>query len=281
MDIHETERRRMGKGPMVLGAIVLAFALMILTGQRAEAQQLQVGCKYLKELEVDPIFPDSHPHLHQFAGNTGVTATSTLEQMRSTTSTTCGFKADNSGYWTPTLYDNGTERQAYFKVSVYAQDFGNKANTVPFPQALGMLSSKVTGQGTQHFRCGTAPDTLTPPYGCTAPEYRVVYRFPNCWDRSSNAPSSLYMSANGGKAECNAGDASFFNMRLAFHYVNSDRNLEAPLLAAMGAGQRAPVEDVAHADIGAIFTAAWFDRAKICTTNSTPSVDCQITPNGT
>jgi hypothetical protein len=59
---------------------------------------------------VDPIvFPGGvAPHLHQFWGNTGITATTTYQSLRTAGQTTCGNAAtpiNRSAYWMPAMLD--------------------------------------------------------------------------------------------------------------------------------------------------------------------------------
>ena len=97
-------------------------------------------------------------HLHMYFGNTGSTANSTPESIRTTGNSTCrGGIANRSTYWVPAVIDTASGnvmRMMYADVYYKTGYLGVRNEDVkPIPQGLRMIAGDMTRS--------TAPPTLT------------------------------------------------------------------------------------------------------------------------
>jgi hypothetical protein len=184
----------------LLAVLAAAFAMVPPGAQAAGAGQFSLACSYHHTLQDDPIvFPGQSgmSHSHDFAGafNTGASSTnSTLLDG----GTTCSRPLDHTGYWVPSLYQNGAivharEFRAYYRGTGFA------ANAVhPFPKGLRMIAgnSKVTDAGPYQptaiasWACtingggaaGNEIEVESIPTDCGGLPLRVRIVFPQCWN---------------------------------------------------------------------------------------------------
>jgi hypothetical protein len=149
----------------------------------------------------DPIvFPGQagKSHLHTFFGNTGVTAGSTSESLRSSGGSTCrGGIANRSSYWVPTMIDtrDGTPlvpdgMGVYYKASYEVP----AAQTQPIPAGLRMIAGDPSATAphpavfSMRYKCVGGPNNSNDSYGPSIPNCDVGAQvwseifFPQCWD---------------------------------------------------------------------------------------------------
>jgi hypothetical protein len=239
---------------IVVGTVLLVAAMGLVSGQRpAEAQSeedvvtgptLQFGCNVAKVEAIDPILDPEHAHDHVFYGNKGVTADSTYESLVNNKDTTCSHTFATSSYWNPVVKDGETEVNEPNRLSVYYFGRGDQTKVQPIPDGLQLIGNE--NRGKVDYRCGQDPSVSSPPYGCTAQEFRIRVHFPECWDRSSLAPDSLVRMSGG---ECPSSHPyQIPTIRMAVHYDNVGGVLEGPLLVSAGDGEFLGA-DFMHADV--------------------------------
>lgn len=138
-------------------------------------------------------------HLHMYFGNTGSTANSTPESIRTTGNSTCrGGIANRSTYWVPAVIDTASGnvmRMMYADVYYKTGYLGVRNEDVkPIPQGLRMIAGDMTRSTAPpeetffRFACGGRYGS-TMPTGCTSGNVEVSISFPQCWDgRNLSAP---------------------------------------------------------------------------------------------
>ena len=173
--------------PLLLAAIAALAAGGLVTSASGSGAPLNgvfdTGCRYSHTAPDDPLVHPGRPgasHMHDFFGNRATDARSTgrrlLDTPATATSTTCGDKRDRSGYWAPTLYQDG-RRLAPEKVHVYYRHHA-AVPAKPFPLGFGMIARQhfwSCGPGSAKYRNGTVP-------ACPNGRLFVVLSFPACWD---------------------------------------------------------------------------------------------------
>lgn len=150
-----------------------------------------VECTYDRSATIDPIVHFGMPgmsHLHDFFGNTSVTAGSTTESLVEG-DTTCRTKQDRAAYWAPALYDGERKLDPASSDAYYRAAPGVDPATVqPFPLGLQMLGGNQFSTVEQDtaivgFTCGTNPRRHAAPPTCSEDSaLRVRVTFPDCWD---------------------------------------------------------------------------------------------------
>ena len=273
---------------MVAGTVILVLAMGLVSGQRPAGAQsvedvatgptLQFGCGIAKVAAIDPIFDPEHPHDHVFYGNTGVDADSTYESLVNnleTPSTTCDHTYATSSYWHPVVKDGETEVNEPVKLSVYYTGSNDQTKVQPIPDGLQLLGKDENGK--VDYRCGQNAPVSSPPYGCTANQYRIRVHFPECWDRSSLAPDSLVRMSGG--ACPSSHPYQIPTIRLSAHYNNVGGVLKGPLMVSAGNGEFLGA-DFFHADVfAAAQEPAFRDTIKKCVNNvadgATPPTVCR------
>jgi chitodextrinase len=202
------------KNLMALAAVFITGAIgvsMIITSHAASViPGFEIFCFYAKTGQIDPIVAPGGvaTHMHDFAGNTSVTPTSTVASMQAG-STTCQDVDDTAGYWAPTLYYNGV---AYHPDRLHAYyRWGNipdVKNIKPLPSGLKMIGGdpKATGPQDTHiigWNCGVQGQTqYSKPISCASGVKVVLHIFfPNCWNGkdldSADHKSHMAYSVNG------------------------------------------------------------------------------------
>jgi Domain of unknown function (DUF1996) len=240
---------------MVAGTVlVVVAAIALVSGQGPAGAQseedvltgptLQFGCNVLKVAAIDPIFDPEHPHDHVFYGNKGVNEDSTYESLVSNPDTTCAPTYATSSYWHPVVKDGTTEVNEARRLSVYYIGRGDQTKVQPIPGGLQLLGNSENGK--VDYRCGAEPAVTSPPYGCTAEEFRLRVQFPECWDRSSLQPDSLVKMSGG--ACPNSHSYQIPTVRMSVHYGNVGGVLKGPLLVSAGDGEFLGADSF-HADV--------------------------------
>jgi hypothetical protein len=131
-----------------------------------------------------PIFDPEHPHDHVFYGNKGVNADSTHETLVSNTDTTCSHTFATSSYWNPVVKDGDTEINEPNRLSIYYTGSGDQTKVQPIPDGLQLLGKDENGR--VDYRCGQDDPVSSPPYGCTAQQFRIRFTSPSA---GTNPPS--------------------------------------------------------------------------------------------
>src|SRR5918995_6396213 len=258
---------------MVAGTVLLVVAMALVSGQRQAGAQseedaltgptLQFGCNVLKVAAIDPIFDPEHPHDHVFYGNTGVDADSTYESLVNNPNTTCANTYATSSYWNPVVKDGTTEINQPRRLSAYYVGRGDQTKVQPIPDGLQLLGNNENGK--VDYRCGADPAVTSPPYGCTAEEFRIRVHFPECWDRSSLQPDSLVRMSGG--ACPGSHPYQIPTIRMSVHYGNVGGVLKGPLMVSAGDGEFLGA-DFFHADVfAAPQEPAFRDTIKKCVNN--------------
>ena len=150
-----------------------------------------VECVYSHTATDDPIV---HPgmagmsHQHDFFGNTGVDARSTLASL-SEGETTCENTDDLASYWAPALFDDDRQVVPESSDSYYRAAPGVDPATVePFPPGLEIVAGNAVAEGPQStdvvgWACGSNPRRHQRPPDCgPGSPLRVRVTFPDCWD---------------------------------------------------------------------------------------------------
>jgi hypothetical protein len=259
---------------MVAGTVlVVVVAMALVSGQGPAGAQseedvltgptLQFGCNVLKVAAIDPIFDPEHPHDHVFYGNTGVDADSTYESLVNNKHTTCANTYATSSYWNPVVKDGTTEVNQPRRLSVYYVGRGDQTKVQPIPDGLQLLGNNENGK--VEYRCGAEPAVTSPPYGCTAEEFRLKVQFPECWDRSSLQPDSLIRMSGG--ACPSSHPYQIPTVRMSVHYGNVGGVLKGPLMVSAGHGEFLGA-DFFHADVfAAPQEPAFRDTIRKCVNN--------------
>jgi hypothetical protein len=157
---------------------------------------------------VDPGMPGGAMHLHDFAGNTSTSATSTEAGLRSSKSN-CQLSADTAAYWTPVLYSHGRAVHPDRLHSYYRAGNLNVVSKIrPIPAGLKMIAGDVKSTTAQPinvigWNCGVQGAALySHPISCHTGQKVVLHIFfPNCWDGvhldSADHKSHMAYSHNG------------------------------------------------------------------------------------
>jgi Domain of unknown function (DUF1996) len=163
-----------------LVAAVLAGGPLPPQASAAKGGSFIVRCGESHQRQVDPIVAPGSPmsaHMHEFFGNMSTDFDSTYDTMIQAP-TTCGFAADTSAYWFPTLMaPDGTVATAQSVNAYYRKTSGAGAHVVAFPPDFRMVE-----RGHYFFGCGNLrSQSLTPP-NCGKGFLRLTIDFPSCWD---------------------------------------------------------------------------------------------------
>ena len=259
---------------MVAGTVLVVVVAMALVSSQGPAgaqseedvltgPTLQFGCNVLKVAAIDPIFDPEHPHDHVFYGNTGVNADSTYESLVNNKHTTCANTYATSSYWNPVVKDGTTEINQPRRLSAYYVGRGDQTKLQPIPDGLQLLGNSENGK--VDYRCGAEPAVTSPPYGCTAEEFRIRVHFPECWDPPSLQPDSLVRMSGG--ACPSSHPYQIPTLRMSVHYGNVGGVLKGPLMVSAGDGEFLGA-DFFHADVfAAPQEPAFSDTIKKCVNN--------------
>ena len=157
----------------------------------AVSGQWKVDCKLSHSRTDDPIaFPNlpGASHLHDFFGNAGTDAYSTLATMEGVTST-CA-KNDRSAYWTPALYRNGVKVNPSSFIAYYenraAADVTLAAFPAGFQMVFGNKAATTAGEVDDHivWACSDSSQlgAHEPPAACASGGIQLRLMWPYCWD---------------------------------------------------------------------------------------------------
>ena len=196
-------------------------------GNGARGASFRVECATGQVAAVDPIVMPGHAgmsHFHQFFGNLALDENSTAESLRAEPATSCRNRSDSSGYWVPTLINDGTMVSPTGVDIIYRKSV--TASIVAHPAGLMLIagSSKATdAQATSivSWSCtgSNAPGTAAPTV-CRARQRLVAtVRFPECWDGtnldSADHKSHVSYASNG---VCAAGTVALPQIEMRISY---------------------------------------------------------------
>lgn len=198
---------------LAVGGLLSLFASgLVATSSPATAAvtgSFKVDCTFVKAADDDPIVLPNQPgasHKHDFFGNTGISAYSTLASLDGVTST-CANK-DFSSYWLPSLYRDGKKIKPTGFIAYYENRFaaGEKVETFPpgFRMIFGNKNAATEKQLDDHIRWACSDNSQfgvkTPPASCATQAIQLRLMWPYCWDGKTPASGSYRMSfAPGGK----------------------------------------------------------------------------------
>ena len=189
------------------------------TGNPVTVPEFHATCTVSHHAGDDPIvFPGlaGASHNHTFWGNETTNAASTAVSLSGTTATTCKPTEDRSGYWIPTLYQNGVVVDPDEVTVYYGSRLKDPSKTQPFPPGLRMITGDPTKQSDpqgNHFWCagiggevGRTGDGAFPVCAPTAHLVRQI-TFADCWDgQHLDSPNHRDHMANGNHlGQCPAG----------------------------------------------------------------------------
>jgi hypothetical protein len=184
----------------LLAAIASTLAMPVADAGAVSGGQFSVACSYSHSLQDDPIvFPGKAgmSHFHDFAGSRSTNAFSTNASLIPRP-TTCSRKADHSGYWVPTVLQNGVPVHAREYRAYYRSPGFDGRKVRPFPKGLRVITgnAKVTDGGPYQdpaiasWACtinggGAAGDEVeveSVPSDCGGLPLRARLVFPQCWN---------------------------------------------------------------------------------------------------
>jgi hypothetical protein len=159
--------------------------------------EFQANCAYTHTLPDDPIVFPNQPgasHMHTFLGSTVTTATTTTAAQLDAGGTSCLAPGDKSGYWMPTMYNNGVEidplgpQVIYYKTGVI-----DYTSVRPFPKGLRFVvgnakntdADKFLAATVEGFECGDSYKNKNIPATCPTDrsvKLNIRYQAPSCWD---------------------------------------------------------------------------------------------------
>jgi hypothetical protein len=180
------------------------------TGNPVAVPEFHATCTVSHHAGDDPIvFPgiSGASHNHTFWGNETTNASSTAASLAGATATTCDPTEDRSGYWIPTLYQNGVVVDPDEVTVYYGSRLKDPSRTQPFPPGLRMITGDATRQYDpqgNHFWCagiggevGRTGDGAFPVCAPTAHLVRQI-TFADCWDgKHLDSPNHKDHMANG------------------------------------------------------------------------------------
>jgi hypothetical protein len=191
-----------------------------------------VNCQPTVRGKVDPIvFPGeaSLSHSHDIYGPTEVDASDRVRDLIAAP-TSCGVDADRSGYWAPTVYQDGKPVMPQRMQAYYGVD----QKTKPYPRGLRMVVGSAKGTETDGVNvawlcagAGSDQKFTSAPASCEPGEYlMVVFNFPGCWDGvhkdSSDHISHLAFETEAGCPGSHPVHIPQLAMNVQFSWTSSD-----------------------------------------------------------
>jgi hypothetical protein len=167
------------------------------SGAVSSLPKFRTKCQVSDYAVLDPIvYPGQFGvgHLHSFAGNAGVTPTSTSESLASSGNSTCqGGIINRTAYWVPAVFNRRTgkvivqrEMNAYYTNASWA----STAGMVTMPVGLKIIAGNKNATGTQpgviEWQCYGTPAFVAQtgyiPQCNAGGEIVLVVVFPQCWN---------------------------------------------------------------------------------------------------
>jgi Domain of unknown function (DUF1996) len=169
-----------------------------------------IGCGFSHRNNDDPIALPGEPgrsHNHTYIGSRDVDAWSTAESLRRS-QTTCDNPADQSTYWTPTLYIGGDPVPPLVGIVYYVKRTLGQA--APIPAGLKMVAGNPTAKrpqskGIVSWSCGgrIVPRYAVVPACSLSNPLQLRVTFPNCWSgRTLDSPDHKRHMAYAVRGRC-------------------------------------------------------------------------------
>jgi hypothetical protein len=155
---------------------------------QAQYQEMHADCTVNHALNDDPIVFPGLPgasHNHSFIGNPTTNAASTPQSLVGGPSS-CEDTKDASGYWFPTLLQNGTPVPVDLPTVYYKSGVKDYRTVKPFPAGFKLLVGDLHTVDAAHFQgnwqcSGYRGDEI--PASCPSGSSLVVrLKAPSCWD---------------------------------------------------------------------------------------------------
>lgn len=205
---------------LVAVSLVAALALAGVVASSAPARadplrgsEFRADCASKGRAGDDPIVKYGQPgasHIHEFFGNTGTDAYSTLQSL-SSGGTNCDPVTDLSAYWVPTLYRYGVP-VAPEHVTIYYQGITDPQNAQPYPPGLKIVVGNAMATSpdqnpSARWSCVGYPESSRDFMNCPPGSKLETYLdFPTCWDgKNLDSPdhkSHMAFSLGGIGAPC-------------------------------------------------------------------------------
>ncbi|MEU4245617.1 DUF1996 domain-containing protein [Actinoplanes sp. NPDC026619] len=197
--------RALLRGAAVL--VLVAASLLSQPGGPAQAAvsgQWKVDCNLSHSSMDDPIVFPALPgasHMHDFFGNAGTNAYSTLATMQGVTST-CA-KNDRSAYWAPALYRDGVKVNPSSFIAYYENRFADDVTLTAFPAGFQMVfgnkAATTAAQVDAHITWGCSDSSQLggkePPAACASGGIQLRLMWPYCWDgKTLSSPNTAHVS---------------------------------------------------------------------------------------
>ncbi|HEY0117179.1 MAG TPA: DUF1996 domain-containing protein [Cellulomonas sp.] len=262
---------------LILSVVVLAAATtLVVTGRGGPAAaangdpQFKVVCIPTRMAQDDPIVFPGQPgksHMHTFFGARTVTASTTLTSLLADTWSACGsgFGLDKSGYWVPSLEENGQYQFASdesIQLAVYYKRAGGHAG-VPvaqaIPQGLRMIAGDMmatTPQDDVWFKCADVNDSgnqsqLVKGFPSCGSNQHIIEEllFPDCWDgvHLDSANHKSHMAYSSGPAATCPADHPVKLPQITFEVWYHAVIGAAPSALALSSGDHGPYS--LHGDV--------------------------------
>ena len=178
-------------------------------GNGARGASFRIECATGQVAAVDPIVMPGHAgmsHFHQFFGNRALDENSTAASLRAEPATSCRNRSDSSGYWVPTLINDGTMVRPTGVEIIYRKSVS--APIVAHPAGLMLIagsSKATTAQATSivSWSCtgSNSPGSAAPSACRNRQQLVATIRFPECWDGknldSADHKSHVSYASNG------------------------------------------------------------------------------------
>ncbi|MDH2426513.1 DUF1996 domain-containing protein [Sphaerisporangium sp. TRM90804] len=154
----------------------------------AQYQEMHANCTVTHRLSDDPIIFPGLPgasHNHTFVGNPATNASSTPQALVGG-ATSCEDQLDASGYWFPTLLQNGTVRLPDKPTIYYKAGVKDYRTVRPFPPGFRLVvgdartPDAAAYQGT--WKCPGYTGTVFPGSCPSGSSLVARLKAPSCWD---------------------------------------------------------------------------------------------------
>lgn len=147
-------------------------------------------CRYSHSAPDDPIVAPGGfgaSHMHDFFGNRSTNAASMYASLQAA-STSCRRLPDTAAYWTPSLYQNGTQVKPLGVNAYYLPAGKDPATIQPHPAGLKIIAGNSKSMTPQEMRVASwgcqgivnPSPSPAPPVCPTGLKLRI--QFPDCWD---------------------------------------------------------------------------------------------------
>ena len=193
----------------------------------ARGASFRVSCAPAVVDAVDPIVMPGHAgmsHFHQFFGNLAIDENTTAASLRAEPATSCRNGADSSGYWVPTLINDGamvspTGVEITYRKSVSAPVVAHPAGLMLIAGSSKATEAQATSIVSWSCSGSNAAGTADPTVCRNRQNLVATIRFPECWDGvnldSADHKSHVRYASNG---VCAAGTVALPQIEMRINY---------------------------------------------------------------